>query len=177
MWKILGSKTIYENKFLKLREDDVVLPSGKKSKYYVLERGDFALTIARNKDKFFLVNQYRHPKKAWSLEFVEGHIEEGETPRDAAQRELAEESGLKSNELREIGYHWLANGYSAQGYHIFVAENCEARGTTKLDEHEEGMEKIELTEKQINEKIKNGEIKDAPTIAAWMMFKLNYDKS
>jgi 8-oxo-dGTP pyrophosphatase MutT (NUDIX family) len=176
MWKTIGSKTICENKFLKLKEDQVVLPNGNKSKYYVLERRDFTLVIAKNKNKFFLINQYRYPKDAWSLEFVEGGIEEGETPEFGAKRELEEETALKADGIRKIGHHWLANGYSSQSYHIYVAENCVSSGKRKLDEHEDGLEVVELTESQINEKIKNNEIKDAPTIAAWAMYLLHYDK-
>lgn len=131
MWKTLGSKTIFENKFLKLKEDHIRTASGKIDDYWILDRRDFTLVIAKNKNKFFMVNQYRYPVNERSLEFMKGGLEEGEAPRD------------------------------------FIRN---------LDDFEDGLEMTELTKAQISEKIQNGEIKDAPTIAAWAMYILNYDK-
>lgn len=136
-WKTLKKNTVYEGKFgYKLREDDVITPGGTKSTYIVLERDGYAVIVPITRDnKLLLVRQWRYPVEEESLELPAGHIEKGDTPLDAAKRELKEEAKVVSNEWIELGTHWAANSILKVKGHLFLALNCK---TITYDFSEDG---------------------------------------
>src|SRR5579863_314394 len=68
--------------------------------HYLINCTDFVVIIALNPQKeILLVRQFRPAYSGLSLEFPSGHIEEGETPEDAARRELLEETGHAAGKL------------------------------------------------------------------------------
>ncbi|GKX66389.1 NUDIX hydrolase [Inconstantimicrobium mannanitabidum] len=98
-----------------------------------------AFAILKIKDKYVL--GYNNWRKQW--EFPAGHIEEGETPRCAAERELLEETHQRNSNLIFKG---LAKVSDAKGYiryqAIFCCEQEELYEFIKNDDDE--MDKILL---------------------------------
>jgi ADP-ribose pyrophosphatase len=94
-WKVLDSEYLIERPWLTARRDKVELPDGRViDEYYVLEYPDWVNVIAITKDgKFVMETQYRHALGVNSIELPCGVMEEGETPMEAAKRELLEETG------------------------------------------------------------------------------------
>ncbi len=95
MIKKLSSRTVYENKWMKLREDDIAFPDGTRGIYGVVGKPHFALIIPYEKGHFYLVRQYRYPVGAAFWEFPQGSYEEqpGVDPRELTRKELKEETG------------------------------------------------------------------------------------
>jgi 8-oxo-dGTP pyrophosphatase MutT (NUDIX family) len=74
-------------------------PGGGKP-FYVLHCGDFAALAALNEQgELLLVRQYRPGARAFTLEVPSGHVEVGETPEQAARKELLEETGYEAGAL------------------------------------------------------------------------------
>ena len=99
-WEILSSDYLLKSKWLTVRKDYVRMPSGiEMDDYYVLEYPDWINVIAITEDgKFVIERQYRHGTQSVDYELCAGTIEDGETPIDAAKRELFEETGYKGGE-------------------------------------------------------------------------------
>lgn len=127
-WKTLGTKKIYTNPWISVREDDVIRPDGSPGIYGVIESkaatGVVALTP---QNEIYLVGQYRYPTKNYSWEIVEGGAEAGEQPLHAIQRELQEEAGIKAATWVQLGgvVH-LSNCFSAEAAYLYVARDLTA---------------------------------------------------
>ena len=96
-WKVLSSKPILHlGPWLNVRQDVVELPNGRQiPTWFVLEFPNWINVIAITKDgQFVMEDQYRHGLGQTNYELVAGVIDPGETPLQAAQRELSEETGF-----------------------------------------------------------------------------------
>ena len=84
-----------------------------------------------------LVRQSRPGSGSRTLELPSGKLDDGETPLEAAARELAEECGLAAEELAEVGTFWTAPAYSTELVHVFEASGLSEAGPAELDEDED----------------------------------------
>ncbi len=102
-WKVLDSEYQIKRPWLTARRDHLLLPDGREiPEYYVLEYPDWVNVIAITKAGYFVMErQYRHALGCTCYELPCGVMEEGETPLEAAQRELEEEVRhlLRNNEM------------------------------------------------------------------------------
>lgn len=94
-WETVSSEYLFRRPWLTVRHDQVRLPDGRiNPEFYVLEYPDWVNVIAVTQDgKFVFERQYRHGLGKTYYEIPAGVIESGETPLEAAQRELLEETG------------------------------------------------------------------------------------
>ena len=102
-WKILSSEYLVQRPWLTARRDVTELPDGRVNhEYYVLEYPDWVNIIAITKEgRMVLERQYRHALGKTCYELPCGVIEKGETPLEAAKRELLEETGFAGGEWKE----------------------------------------------------------------------------
>ncbi len=106
---VISSKRIYDGWF-KVREDLVIVPrNGMKVKYAVLEAVDSIMVIPlTDENEVVLTSEYRHPIGESIYSLPSGRINSGETPEQAAVRELKEETGYSAGKLERIcsGFIW-----------------------------------------------------------------------
>ena len=62
----------------------------------------------------------RGDRVLWHLEPVAGHVDPGETPEDAARREMREETGRDLIALEPVAESYPSAGASSEFYHVFV---------------------------------------------------------
>ena len=149
-WKILSSEYLFKRPWLTARKDQVELPDGRVNpEYYVVEYPDWVNVIAITKDgEFVMERQYRHAVGMTCYELPCGVMEKGETPLQAAQRELAEETGYGKGEWTLI-MDITPNPSSMSNFtHCFLAQGVEKVGETHLDATEE-LEVHLLSEKEV----------------------------
>ncbi|CAD5281603.1 NUDIX hydrolase [Alteromonas sp. 38] len=169
----LSSKVVYENKWLKVREDKIRRASGNEGIYGVVEKPDFAIILPIDGDIVYLVEQYRYTVEQRLLEFPQGAWEDNPDadPKVLAAGELKEETGFTANEMHYVGFQYLAYGFCNQGYHIFVAKGL-TQGEQKLDIEEEDLKIIPVHFKELESMITEGTIKDASTCNAFGLARL-----
>lgn len=161
--KTLDSEYVYRSKIIDVRYDNVEIPTGKKSMRIVVEHSGGVVVVAqKSPETVLMVKQYRYPIKETVLELPAGKLEKGEDPFLAAQRELEEETGYKSNNWQSLGYINTTPGFCNEKLYLYYAKDLEFVG-----EHPDDGEIIQCFEYEISEifnKIKSGEINDAKTI-------------
>ena len=141
-WKQLGKEYVIKNKWVTIRKDHVLLPSGVEiGDFYVIERPRMIHVIAITENgKFVFEKQYRYAINRECLEICAGLVEPNETPLQAAQRELLEETGFGGGE-------WTLYCKSAPNPAAMTNYNYTflAKGVEKISEaHQERTEDINV---------------------------------
>lgn len=167
-----GSKVVYENRWMKVREDETLRPDGTKGIYGVVEKADFALIVPYSSGGFHLVEQYRYPVKGRYWEFPQGSWEA--TPNvdalELARGELREETGLTALTMLRLGHLFEAYGYSNQGFDVFLATDL-TEGESDPDPEEAGIVSRWFSEEELWGLVSEGRFKDAPSLAALALFQ------
>lgn len=162
-WKKIKSKIVLQTPWMKVVQDDVILPNGNKGKYTYVRRTEGVGLIVRVDGKVFLVNQYRYPTGKSMLQFPFEGLEEGENEEDGALRCAAEELGIAITNLKQIGSAYVDAGLNTQKITYFSADYAGNKEATTFDETEDlEIKKLGITE--LSNMIKSGEIEDFHTI-------------
>ena len=138
-WDILSSTYISRRPWLTARKDVVRLPDGRVNpEYWVLEFPDWVNVIALTKDgKMVMERQYRHAAGSTCYELPCGVMEEGETPLEAAQRELLEETGYGNGTWEHLMDLSANPSNHTNMAHTFVARDVEKISGQHLDATED----------------------------------------
>ncbi|WP_312686349.1 NUDIX hydrolase [Kosakonia sp.] len=171
--KTLTTTEIYRNRWMRLREDRILRADGNEGVYSVVEKADFVVIIALQDGGVFVVEQFRYPLQLRTIELPQGAWEcaPDEDPRRVAAGELKEETGLVAGKMTQVGYQKLAQGYSSQGYHIFLAEEL-THEQQDLDLEEVGLTARKIPFAEFEALIRDGKISDATSVTAWLLAKL-----
>ncbi len=169
MEKELERSLIYKGRIVNLRVDEVMLPDGKKTSREVVEhRGAVVILPITDEGKVVMVRQYRYPVGEELLELPAGTLEIGEDPQFCAERELTEETGYKAGRMELLTSYYSSPGFCTEKLYLFLATGLKA-GVQKLESDERI--KVELySMDEIKEKVKNGEIKDAKSVAGILYY-------
>jgi 8-oxo-dGTP pyrophosphatase MutT (NUDIX family) len=173
MIRRLSSRVAYESPYLRLREDAIEQPDGSRGIYGVVEKPDFALVVPWDGERIHLVGQYRYAVSSFEWEFPQGGVEgfDRVEPEVLARRELEEETGLRAASMRHLGRMWHAFGFSAQGLDAFLATEL-TQGAPRREATEQTMRSRTVTVAELEAMILDGELRDAPSVAAWGLVRL-----
>ncbi len=168
--KTISRKTVFEGRILDVDVLEVELENGKRSVREIVQHGVAVAIIPHLPDgRFVFIRQFRKAMERICFEVVAGNCDPGEPEEVSAARELQEETGYVAQSLELLGPIFPSVGYCTERIDVFLAKVSE-QGATAFDE-DEHIEPIILTEAEMDEMIRNGEIEDAKTLAAWMLYK------
>lgn len=169
----LESSVVYQNRWMKVREDKIRRQSGIEGIYGVIDKPDFVAILPIQNGYIHLVEQYRYPVEERYWEIPQGSWESAPDAdhETVAAGELKEETGLIANSIVHLGHLYQAYGYSNQGYHVFLATDFES-GSQELDLEEEGLITRKFPIEQFEQMIASGVIKDATTLSAYGLAKV-----
>lgn len=164
-WTTLSTREAYLNPRIRVREDQVLNPSGGRGIYGVVEYRNRAVGVVPLDDEGYtwLVGQWRYCHKSYEWEIPEGGCPPGESPADCARRELLEETGLHAEVIEPLllGLQ-LSNSTTNEVCDLFVA-----RGLTQGQATPEETEQLHVHCLSLREAIamaKDGRIKDSPSV-------------
>ena len=162
-WKVLKSEVIAKNlPWLNLRQECVELPNGQQiPTWYISDFPDWINVIAITKDGHFVMeSQYRHGIGETHYELCAGVIDEGETPLQAAKRELLEETGYSGGEWQYF-MKLSPNPTNHSNYaHTFLAVGVEKNEERHLEKTED-IDVYLLTKEEVKELLDEGDIVQA----------------
>lgn len=162
--KRLDRTIIYENPWVNLYVDKVLFPDGRlieKHHFLHYDKQSVGVVIENDKDEILLVHSYRYVTSSVGWEIPAGGIEEGETPEEAAKREVLEETGYTVTEPKLICSFNPSNGMSDA---VFNIVKCEAISSIETFDKNEVKEIKWMPVSTIKEMIGKNEIKCGPSI-------------
>jgi ADP-ribose pyrophosphatase len=110
---------------LELDLDRVARPDGRELVLRRLHARDSVYVVPLTAEgQVVLVRQWRQALERFTLEIVAGAVDEGETPAEAAERELAEEVGQQAESLEELAVIQLSPGLFSARQHFYLARGC-----------------------------------------------------
>jgi 8-oxo-dGTP pyrophosphatase MutT (NUDIX family) len=202
-WKLLNSEYLVDAPWLKVAKETCELPNGKViDDFYTLWQPDWVLILARTTEgKWVMTEQYRHGTGKIELEFPAGIIDKGETPEQAAARELQEECGygiekqcvtlseaskmrsrtgldsstpIRSAQNDTISYlgSFPVNPDRHRGkFHVVFIDGVEKGGSTHFDSTEE-IESLLLSDDELQAQMADGTFNHPLQMAGYLKYKL-----
>lgn len=174
-WKTKTSKVVYENPWMIVREDEIVMPNGKDGLYGMVESktpGVFVVPID-NEGNTYIVRQQHYTTREMTWQCVAGRTD-GEAVEVAAKRELLEEAGIRADSIKI-----LSKARTAEGMTTFQSTICLATNLTPDTSYFDSGEIAEVKKVPLadaKEMIMRGEIANTESIAAFLFTIAYLDK-
>lgn len=175
--KIISSREVYTCRLFSVTEDLAVDPKTKFeiNRSVVRHNGSAVMMAVDGKKRILLVRQYRLPANKYLWELPAGKVDDGETPLQAARRELIEETGYRARKWEKLRAFYPSPGYVAERMTIFLATELTAGKATPMDD--ERIETRWYTRKELADMIGAGTIEDAKTIIGFHTWNARKPKS
>lgn len=163
--RTLSSNIAYRGRILNLRIDKVALPNGRMSTREVVEHAPAVAIIPELEDgTVLLVEQFRYAVDQKILEIPAGLVEEGETPLQAAHRELMEEVGFDADSFEEVGRFFTSPGFSNE---IIVLYHATGLHPARLEaDDDEFIQVVKVPKDRLTSVLAEQKIMDAKSMAA-----------
>jgi len=165
--KLTESKKVYTCKLFTVTEDKAIDPKSKfEIKRSIVRHPGSAVMLAMDdKKRILMVRQYRLPAGKHLWELPAGKVDEGETPLQAAKRELTEETGYKAKTWRKLASFFASPGFVQEKMTVFLATELTAGEATPMED--ERIETRWFPRKELRAMIRSGQIEDGKTIIGY----------
>ena len=175
-YKRLSRELVAHGAIIDYYQDTMQIPNGNIAKWdFIKHKGAAAVVPIDEQGRLIMVRQYRNALERYTLEIPAGGLQTPEEPtRDAAARELSEETGYHCDQLELLLSIRTTVAFCNEKIDIYVAEHL-TPGNQHLDEDEYVPVKAYPLEELV-EKIYAGEIQDSKTVAAILAYKDKYHK-
>ncbi|ALG13280.1 NUDIX domain-containing protein [Kibdelosporangium phytohabitans] len=170
----IGTRQVYENPWMTVREDKVRRQDGSDGIYAVVDKPTYALVIPLDGDRLQMVEQFRYPLGLRRWEFPQGTAPDmaDMRPQELAARELREETGLRAATMTELGLLDVAPGLSSQRGRVYLATGL-TEGPHEREHEEQDMLTAWISRTQFEAMIQRQDVTDAQSIAAYAMLLMH----
>ena len=166
---VLNSTTIYEGPVFGIRRDEIIEPSGVRAvREMITHPGSVVVLPVLPDGRIVLIRQYRYAARQYLWELVAGRIDEGETPKVAAARELIEETGYRAKRFRIILDVFPTPGFLEERMFLLLAEGLTA-GEAEPEEDEKIISHAYKC-KELEQMIRGGKLRDAKSVAGILYY-------
>jgi len=166
-WKLTKTESGPNLTLFRVRYDWQENPrNGHTVKATVLEAPDWVNVVALTPaGELVVVKQYRFGTREITIEIPAGIIEAGESTRDAAARELLEETGYTSPDWAYLGWVAPNPAYLDNRCHHWLAQNAQQTAAPALDEGE-NLKVLALSQEQLKREVQSGLFRHSLAISA-----------
>ena len=169
--ELVRSTVEFESHVFDVSRDVIRFPDGfEAERAVVIHPGAVALVVVGDDGRWLLVRQYRHPARRELLEIPAGTRDGDESPEETAAREIREETGYSAATLERLGGTWMAPGFCTEYITYFLATGLHA-DPLPADDDEYLSPPVRMTVAEIHAAIDRGEIEDAKTLVALMLYE------
>jgi ADP-ribose pyrophosphatase len=177
--KVRSSKLIYQGRTILVRQDEIELaPTQLIRRDVISHPGATAIvpitsaSVSDAETKLILVRQYRHATREFLWEIPAGTLEPGEDILACAQRELLEETGLRSSVWQKLHVFYPAPGFCDEKMHLYAAFSVNSADTSLVKPpDDEAIESRSFTLLEIESMIKEGQIRDAKSLVGLLLLR------
>jgi len=167
-WKLNTSRFIFDSPWFSLRQDELTLPNGEDITYTVVDHAGYAVVVPLLDDgRLVMEHVFRHPVQKTLLECPMGGLD-GNTPEQAAMRELEEETGYRAKSWKKLGQFYGSSGISNELFYVFLATDLTKDGEINLEATEQ-LETELIPLQTLLKKIHAGEIESGPSSLAVLL--------
>ena len=173
-WTVHGERVIYDSEWMRLALTDVEIPGGPRFEHHVLRMPAHAAgtVVSDPRRGVLLLWRHRFTTDTWGWEVPAGRIDAGESPVDAAAREVLEETGWQPGPLQHLTTYFPHNGTSDATFHLFVAAGATLIGPPSDPSESERIEWLSLDD--LRGAIALGEVGDGLSLTAllwWLVHR------
>ena len=170
--QLLRQRLLVKGRKFNFEVNSLRLPNKAEGEWECIRHPGGALAIPVTEEgKLVVVRQYRFAVQGRLLEFPAGTVEPDETPAQTIEREIQEEVGYRAKVWQSLGNFPLAPGYSDEYIYAFLATDLEPIDSPPDGDADEDIAVIEMTSKEFEQAIFNGEGVDAKSIASYFLAK------
>jgi len=163
-WQTLSSKVVYQNPWMRVREDAVVRPDGTDGIYGVMESKDSVIVVALNdQDEVYLIHSFSYPVSSWSWG-LPGGGGDNEEPEVAARRELVEETGITAKEWTSLGKMRVSSGLMSEQMAVLLARELSFGDRIESDDKDLITQGKFVSFDEIDDMLYKNEIDDSQTV-------------
>ena len=122
-WIVHGERALYSSPWVGLRLADVEIPGGERFEHHVVRvpREAAGCVVHDPERGVLLLWRHRFITDTWGWEIPAGAVDDGETPAEAAAREVREETGWRPGPVEHLVTYQPSNGLSDQRFNVFLA--------------------------------------------------------
>ena len=170
----VAPRQVYQGAWIEVVTDDVRLPNGKRVELDIVRHpGASAIVPFLSQDEVLLIRQYRHGIKEVTLEIPGGMVEAGDSPEEAARRELREETGYEESQMILLGSVHPNPAFLNNTCYTYLAREVSLAGKQDQDAKED-IEVLLRPLDMIPRLIREGEITHSLVLAAFYRFYMEY---
>jgi 8-oxo-dGTP pyrophosphatase MutT (NUDIX family) len=172
-WTVHGERAIYESEWIRLALADIEIPGGPRFEHHVIRAPQKAAgVVVHDPDRgVLLLWRHRFITDTWGWEIPAGRIDAGETPAEAAAREVLEETGWRPGQLTHLHDYHPSNGISDQTFHLYAAAGAHYVGEPTDTSESERIEWLPVAD--LRERVRLGEMTDGLSLTA-VLFALTF---
>ena len=171
IWKVYGTRTIYDNPWIKLDLVDLEQPNGNRFEHHVVRLRTAAVAVVLDEqERVLMLWRHRFVADRWGYELPGGLVDDGEEPIETVAREIEEETGYRAGKIEPLVSFEPMVGMVDSPHHLFLARDLERVGEPTETTESARMQWVPLT--SVPDLIGKGEIWSSGTLIALMQVLL-----
>ena len=173
--KTISSTELIKTPIFRVTMDRAIDPDGFEINRAIVQHGGSAVVMPiDDRKRVLLVRQYRLPAGKYLWELPAGRVDDGESPLQAARRELTEETGYRAKRWEKLAVFYPSPGFLAEKMTIFLATGLTSGDAKPMED--ERIETHWFTSREIDDWIQSGTILDAKTMIGFLRWKRYFAK-